>query len=97
MENIAVEGDKKKEGEEEEMEKGSDESEDVAWKEVVQTAVDAVVFLPNMVEKAFDESCKEGRQSNTYILAFVSDCRESSYTELWVNCLFQRVQKYRHL
>ena len=76
-----MEDDKKKEGEEEEMEKGSDESEDVAWKEVVQTAVDAVVFLPNMVEKAFDESCKEGRQRNMYILAFVSDCRDSSYTD----------------
>ena len=60
MEKIAVEEDKKKDIEEE-IEKGSDESEDVVWKEVVQTAVDAVVFLPNMVEKAFDESSKEGK------------------------------------
>ena len=77
-----MEDDKKRAGEEEEMEKGSDESEDVAWKEVVQTAVDAVVFLPNMVEKAFDESCKEGRQRHMYILAFVSDCRDTgSFTD----------------
>ena len=52
--------------EEDEIEKISDEeidkSEDVVWKEVVQTAVDAVVLLPNMVEKSFEETYKDGKK-----------------------------------
>ena len=52
--------------EEDEIEKISEEendkSEDVVWKEVVQTAVDAVVLLPNMVEKSFEETYKDGKK-----------------------------------
>ena len=58
--------DKGEEVEEDVAEKVYDEhvvkNEDVGWKEVVQTAVDEIVYLPNMVEKAFEETCKEGKE-----------------------------------
>ena len=64
VEVLDTEEDKGVEIDKGEIEKGSDEevekNEDVVCKEVVQTAVDAVVYLPNMVEKAFEETCKDG-------------------------------------
>ena len=43
-----------------------EKSEENAWKDAVQSVANTVVYLPNMVEKAFEVACQdEGKFCNS--------------------------------